>query len=71
MVRIGGIAVAERQIALLARYGIDEVFLALYFGLRDGGRPRVDHGDYYDAQLEFLLRQLWSIPSQAISTAPG
>lgn len=45
------------------RARVEDVFLALYFGLIDGGRLRVDHRNYYDAQFEFLLEQLWSIPS--------
>ncbi len=45
--------------------GLDavDVFLALFYGLSDGGRARIDHSDYYNAQFEFLLGRLWEIPS--------
>jgi hypothetical protein len=40
-----------------------DVFLALFYGLVDGGRVRIDHPGYYDAQIEFLIGRLWEIPS--------
>jgi len=41
----------------------EDIMLSLFFGLIDGGRARLDHRNYYDAQFEFLLEKLWEIPS--------
>lgn len=41
---------------------VDAVF-ALYYATVDGGFERVEHGEYYGAQMEYLLGMLWSLPS--------